>query len=167
MEDFDLQDMLQYTGFLVGAFPILYSGYPLVYGKLKTCHLNPLLDKINNFINAWSAHTLSYAGRLELLKAVIQGVESFWLQNFPIPVTVINKINSMCRTFLWGGAKPKEAWLNICTPKSEGGHGLKNYKIWNKATLFKTLWDIHSNKSCLWIKWIHVYYLRGRDIWLW
>lgn len=33
--------------------------------------------------------------------------------------------------------------------------------------LFKILWDIHSKKSNLWIKWIHAYYHRGRDVWLW
>lgn len=28
--------------------------------------------------------------------------------------------------------------------------------------LLKTLWDIHSHKDCLWICWIHSYYLRGK-----
>lgn len=44
---------------------------------------------------------------------------------------------------------------------------MRDCKKWNKAMLLKILWDIHSNKSNLWIKWIHVYYLRGKDIWLW
>lgn len=143
------QDMLQITKFASGSFPILYLGSPLVYGKLKTCHFNPLIDKITNVINARSAHTLTYAGRLELLKAVIQGIKSFWLHNFPIPVTIIDKISSICRRFFWGGTKPKVAWVDICLPKNEGGLGLKDCKNWNKVMLLKTLWDIHSNKSNL------------------
>lgn len=94
-----------------------------------------------------------------MLQAVIQGIESFWIQNFPIPSTVIETISRMCRKFLWAGAKPKVAWTDICTPKDEGGLGLKDCKTWNKAMLFRILWDIHSMKNNLWIKWIHVFYL--------
>lgn len=159
--------MLQVTGFSAGVFPVTYSGSPLVYGKLKTFHFDPLVDRITNFFCSWSSHNLSCAGRLELLRAVIQGVGSFWIQNFPIPTTIIDKINRLCRRFLWGGTKPKGSWADICTPKEEGGLGLRDSKTWNKAILLRILWDIHSNKNNLWIKWIHVYYLKDRDVWSW
>lgn len=122
-----------------------------MHGKIKTFHFTPLVEKIASFINAWSSHNLSYAGRLELLKAVIQGVESFWLHNSPIPVSIINKISKVCIRILWAGSKPKVAWVDICTPKNEGGLGLRDTKTWNKAMLFNVLWDIHSNKNSLWI----------------
>lgn len=159
--------MMQITGFKVGTFHNRYLGTPLVFGKMKSCHFNPLVEKIACFFNSWSVHTLTYAGRLELLKAVIQGVESFWIQHFPIPSGIINKINAMCRKFLWAGSKPKVAWNRLCTPKDEGGLGLRDCYTWNLATMYKILWDIHSNKNSLWIKWIHVYYLRGKDVWSW
>lgn len=73
----------------------------------------------------------------------------------------------MCRKFLWAGSKPKVAWKSICSPKDEGGLGLRDCSTWNLATLYKILWDIHSRKNILWIKWIHTYYLRGRDVWTW
>ncbi|GFZ12259.1 hypothetical protein Acr_23g0006440 [Actinidia rufa] len=38
------------------------------------------------YINAWAGMTLSYAGRCELIKSVLQGVECFWLASLPIPV---------------------------------------------------------------------------------
>ncbi|KAH6832439.1 hypothetical protein C2S53_006894 [Perilla frutescens var. hirtella] len=31
----------------------------------------------------------------------------------------------------------------------------------------KTLWHIHEKKDSLWIKWAHIEYLKGRDIWQW
>lgn len=43
---------------------------------------------------------------------------------------------------------------------------MKNCKVWNKALLFKTLLDIHSNKCSLWIRWVHAYYLIGKEVWL-
>lgn len=71
----------------------------------------------------------------------------------------------MCREFLWAGSRSKVSWDDICLPKDEGGLGLKHCKYWNKAMLLKTLWNIHSNKDSLWIKWVHSVYLRGRDCW--
>lgn len=165
--DAELQEMLQITRFTAGIFPVRYLGTPLVYGKMKASHFNHLVDKIANFFKAWSVHTLSYAGRIELLKDVIQGVESFWIHHFPIPSRVINRIDAMCRKFLWASSRTKVAWKNICSPKDEGGLGLRDCRIWNLSTLYKILWDIHSNKNILWINWIHTYYLRGKDVWTW
>lgn len=167
IEESAFQEISQLTGFAAGSFLVIYLGSPLVHGKLKSYHFNPIIERITNFINVWSSHNLSYAGRLELIKEVIQGVESFWIQNFPITVIITDKISRLCRNFLWGGTKPKVAWMDICSPKSEGGLGLRDCKIWNKAMLLRILWDIHSHKNSLWIKWVHAFYLRGKDIWLW
>lgn len=82
----------------------------------------------------------------------MQGVESFWIHNFPIPVTAFDIISRLCKTFLWAGTKSKVVWIDICKPKEEGGLGLRDSKTWNRAILFKILWDIHLNKDCLWIR---------------
>lgn len=113
--------MQQLTGFTEGVFPVRYLGTLLVFDKIKTCHFNPLIERIANFLNSWATHTPTYDGKLELIKFVIQGVESFWIQNFPIPATIIDNISKLCRNFLWSGSKPKVAWAGICTPKNEGG----------------------------------------------
>lgn len=52
-------------------------------------------------------------------------------------------------------------------PKQEGGLGLRNNKIRNSAILLKMLWNIHQNKDSLWIKWVHGYYLKGKNVWKW
>lgn len=63
--------MLRLTGFTTGIFPMRYLGTPLVFGKAKTCHFNPLIERIANFLNAWNVNTLTYVGKLELIKSVI------------------------------------------------------------------------------------------------
>lgn len=102
--------MLRLTGFSNGQFPVHYLGTPLSYGKSKSSHFPPLIERITTFINSWSAHSISYDGRLELVKSVIQGIESFWIQNFCIPSTIIDKITNLCRNFLWAGSRFKVAW---------------------------------------------------------
>lgn len=66
-----------------------------------------------------------------------------------------------CRNFLWSSKCSKVGWEIICLPKLEGGLGLKNRSSWNKALLFKILWNIHMCKDTLWIRWVHSIYLRG------
>ncbi|XP_019150482.1 PREDICTED: uncharacterized protein LOC109147284 [Ipomoea nil] len=52
-------------------------------------------------------------------------------------------------------------------PKDEGGLGLRNLKHWNNAFMTKTLWNIHTRKETLWIRWVHDFYLRNVDFWTW
>lgn len=51
----------------------------------------PLVSKIRVLIQGWATKKLSYAERLQLIKAVIGGVLSFWNQIFLIPAGVIQK----------------------------------------------------------------------------
>ncbi|GJX44527.1 RNA-directed DNA polymerase, eukaryota, reverse transcriptase zinc-binding domain protein, partial [Tanacetum coccineum] len=61
--------------------------------------------------------------------------------------------------------KAKIAWKNICKPKDQGGLGLKNLHIWNKALLAKHVWNIATKKDSLWVKCVHSVKLRGKNIW--
>lgn len=110
---------------------------------------------------------LSYAGRLELLKTVIQGVCCYWLSIFSIPVSVIERIERMCRLFLWHSKVGRVSWRQVCLPKEEGGLGLRDLRSWNKALLAKTLWNIHMKKDPLWVKWANELFLRGISVWVW
>lgn len=57
------------------------------------------------------------------------------------------------------------AWSNVCKPKSNGGLGIRDLLTWNKAACFKYVWEIHSKKDSLWLKWIQHIYLKGENIW--
>ncbi|XP_031124367.1 uncharacterized protein LOC116027080 [Ipomoea triloba] len=162
-----VREDLSFTRIPVEPLPVKYLGIPLDSQKLKVANFAPLIDSINKYFSAWKGYTLSYAGRLELLNSVIQGVVAFWIQNFQVPSTVVDHINSMCRNFFWNGKKAWVAWDDICLPKEEGGLGLKNIKLWNATVLSKIIWNIHKNKNSLWIKWIHSFYLIHKDFWTW
>lgn len=64
----------------LGSMPFRYLGIPLAAAKLKTMHFEPLLDRLRTYINGWTALSLSFAGRAELRKSVLQGVESFSIE---------------------------------------------------------------------------------------
>ncbi|CAH9101392.1 unnamed protein product [Cuscuta europaea] len=113
--------ILQMVDFQQGSFPVRYLGIPLAPLKISVAQFSPLIDTVTDYFNAWNTKSLSYAGKVELIKSVIQGVQSFWLGIFPVPKTILDRIVSLCRIFLWGGKHAKVAWEDVCLPKEEGG----------------------------------------------
>jgi hypothetical protein len=112
---------LQLIGFSKGQFPFKYLGVPLIPHRLLTSQYFPLLHKLESFIQSWMGKHLSYVGRLELIRSVLQDMVQFWLAIFPIPTLVINKINSLYRRFLWSGKASSNhstlvAWNKVCLP---------------------------------------------------
>ncbi|CAH9071538.1 unnamed protein product [Cuscuta epithymum] len=160
-----LPQILDLVDFQQGSFPVRYLGIPLAPLKISVAQFSPLIDTVTDYINAWNTKTLSYAGKLELIRSVMQGVQSFWLGIFPVPRTIIDRIVALCRIFLWGGKYAKVAWEDVCLPKEEGGLGIKNARVWNDALLSRTLWNIHKKQDTLWVRWVHGVYLHGRDVW--
>lgn len=98
---------------------------------------------------------------------MVQGVSCYWFSIFSILSIIIDRIEGMCRRFLWGTNMGRVAWRQVCLPKEEGGLGLRDLRAWNKALLAKTLWNIHLKKETLWVKWVNEFFLRGSSIWEW
>ncbi|KAL0288305.1 UNVERIFIED_CONTAM: hypothetical protein Sangu_2664900 [Sesamum angustifolium] len=156
-----LDEALAMTNFARGHMPVRYLGIPLAAQRLSVTDYSPLVDQIAGCIRKWTAKSLSFAGRLELIRSVLQGVECFWLQVFPLPMAVIEKIHRLCRAFLWNSKRAPVAWEDICHPKEEGGLGVRHIQSWNVALLARVLWNIHCKADTLWVKWVNEVYLRG------
>ncbi|VFQ89794.1 unnamed protein product [Cuscuta campestris] len=160
-------DLLSLVSFPEGKLPVRYLGLPLTSQIASERDFAPLIAKVDENIRKWNTKSLSSAGRLELIRSVIQGIEGFWFQAFPIHKSVLDRITTLCKAFLWGSKFCKVAWDDICKPKDEGGLGLRNSTIWNQALLAKCFWNIAANKETLWIQWVHSVYLQGSDFWTW
>ena len=87
-----------------------------------------------------------------------------------LPQAVIDKVNKLCRNFLWGGEgeyrrEPYVSWDAVCLPRKKGGLGIKNLDKWNVASIAKLVWAISLKKDILWVRWVHGRYIKGRDWW--
>ncbi|KAH0685373.1 hypothetical protein KY290_016648 [Solanum tuberosum] len=49
-------------------------------------------------IISWTAKKLSYAGRVQLLRSVLFGIQAYWAQLFSLPTKVIKTIEAYCRS---------------------------------------------------------------------
>ncbi|XP_058747226.1 uncharacterized protein LOC131620243 [Vicia villosa] len=161
--------ILHMTSYKEGSLPFKYLGVPITSRNLNVIHYMPLLDKLLSRINHWTSKLLSYAGRLQLIKSVLNAISSYWMQCFAFPKIVLKKIESLCRTFLWTGSgatsrKSPIAWESICKPNIKGGLGTVNLVAWNCMFLMKLLWNINAKVDSLWVQWVHAYYLKHDSV---
>lgn len=117
-------------GICLGTLSIRYLGFPVTTKTLSKLDYEPLIDKVHSRMLTWSNKSLSFAGRLQLIKSVITSIVNFWSSAFILPVGCLSEIESLCSAFLWSGSphqshKAKVAWAKLCYPKDEGGLGLR------------------------------------------
>ncbi|XP_074267220.1 uncharacterized protein LOC141590534 [Silene latifolia] len=98
--------------------------------------------------------------------SVLNTLHSYWASIFLIPSNIMNKITSICRNYLWSGSSefkkvPNISWSTCCLPKDEGGLGIKEAKVWNKALLGKYVWWLANKKDHLWVKRVSNIYMKG------
>ncbi|XP_059639378.1 uncharacterized protein LOC132281720 [Cornus florida] len=68
-------DIKALLGFNDGSLPIKYLGVPLLSTRLKVDDCHGLVERVTKRINHWSSNFLSYAGRIQLIQAVIYSTE--------------------------------------------------------------------------------------------
>ncbi|KAL5194445.1 putative ribonuclease H protein [Glycine soja] len=164
-----IQVVKNFTGFEEGTLPVRYLGVPLSCKKLNVHHYLPLVEKIVGRIRHWSSKLLSIAGRIQLVRSIITAIAQYWMSVFPMPKKIIQKIDSICRLFIWSGnaevkRKSPVAWKQVCKPTRCGGLNLINLELWNLIVMLKCLWNICSKDDNLWVKWIHAYFLKGNNV---
>lgn len=84
-------------GIQKGCFPFRYLGVPLTTRKLSFADCKPLIERTISTIKSWSTRFLSYAGRLQLVKSVLFGMQLYWCQIFLMPKKVMKEIQKICR----------------------------------------------------------------------
>lgn len=113
---------------------------------------------------------LSYAGRLQLIKLVINNLINFWLSTFVLPKGCIKEIEKIYRDYLWSSnpdarGNAKVSWYDLCLPKSEGGIGLRNLFLWNKALTLRLVWLQFAGTNSLWVTWNREHHLKRCTYW--
>ncbi|KAL2226376.1 UNVERIFIED_CONTAM: hypothetical protein Sindi_1996300 [Sesamum indicum] len=142
----------------------------IISRSAQALHCRPLLLKIDKRIAGWEGTTLSYAGRVQIIKSVLTAMSVYWASAFILPKKVINEIEKWLRAFLWKGMTnsgyAKVAWKDICRPKEEGGLGFKDISTLNRALMTKKLCDvIRYDRTSIWIDWLHQGRLQHTSIW--
>ncbi|GAV92754.1 zf-RVT domain-containing protein, partial [Cephalotus follicularis] len=139
------RDILSSVQFTEGVLPVTYLGLPLITKRLSKNDCSPLVERITARANSWVSKSLSFAGRLQLVKATLASMQTYWSNVFLLPKHTIRQCERVLWVFLWGGqGRGKVKWAEVCKPEMEGGLGIKDMKTWNKALLLKQVWGLMS-----------------------
>ena len=85
----------------------------------------------------------------------------------------ITKLTAIIRNFWWTGVRQDpstrslclKAWKDICTPKKEGGLGIRNLQAVNQSLILMTAWRIAQNPQDHLHKVLQSKYFPGSSIW--
>jgi hypothetical protein len=126
-----LLDVLDYKE---GKLPVKYLGIALITSKLISSYCVILVDCIMAKARSCMHCSISYAGRLQLIKSILFFIQVYWSSLFILPKLVLQKIISLPRSFLWKGYELASSGLgkHLLT-KEEGGLSFKNIEAWNRV----------------------------------
>jgi hypothetical protein len=72
-------------------------------GKPKVFHLQSIADRIKLKLSSWKASLLSIAGRVQLVKSVIQSMTIYSISLYSWPISLIKEVEKNIRNFIWSG----------------------------------------------------------------
>jgi len=113
-------------------------------------------EEIGQKLNTWSHRWLSRAGRLVLVKSVLEAIHVYWMSLSWILKGILEDARKLSSKFLWSGKNeahviPWVRWEKIATLNALGWWGLKNIFFFSKDLVAKGGWRL-INTSSLWTK---------------
>lgn len=144
-----------------------YLGHPFCKFNSKNEAYTTTVEKLANKLTRWKQKALSMAGRMVLIKSMVQSLPIFIMQSFMLPKGTLIKMDTLIRGFFWG-VKDSQAhklylksWSSICMSKSKGGLGIRSMVDINQIMLSKLAWNLCVESKKPWIKLIKAKYRRG------
>ncbi|XP_016172720.1 uncharacterized protein LOC107615123 [Arachis ipaensis] len=109
--------LVRYLGISLGANPRLVKTW------------KPIIDKVEQKLSLWKAKVLNKAGKLVLIKSVLNSLPIYYLSLYKMPKTMADKIIALQRSFMWckedgNSFIPLVKWELVQAPKKAGGLGL-------------------------------------------
>jgi hypothetical protein len=152
-----------------GSFPFTYLGLPLGITKPTLEYFIPMVQRVQKRLGG-IADFLDYGGKLQMVNSVLASLPIFYMSCFEVPVTIKDQVIKYMRHCLWRKRNAEVqakgsaliSWKKVCRPKKQGGLGVLNLEIQNKALLLKNLHKFYNNLD---IPWVHLirssYYENG------
>lgn len=143
-----------------------YLGMPILQKRINKETFGEVLERVSSRLAGWKSRSLSLAGRLTLTRAVLSSFPVHLMSAIILPVSTLESLDKLSRTFLWGSIVEKKkqhllTWKRVCKPKLEGGLGLRPAREMNKALIAKVGWRLLKDKASLWARVLRAKYRVG------
>ena len=154
--------------FQIGSLPLMYLGVPVFLGAQRRDYWQGILDKFRSKVSHWTHRWLSSAGRVILLKTVVQALPIYRCCIQAPPANFVREFDAISRQFLWAGNLLSSKWSlvkweNVCRPKQVGGLGLRSMALVATTLAAKLYWRWCINQDQDWAKILSHKYFPGAD----
>nr|XP_025616682.1 uncharacterized protein LOC112708985 [Arachis hypogaea] len=141
------QDWVDHVCDLLGckqaALPMRYLGIFLGANPQLVKTWKPIIDKVEEKLSLLKAKVLNKAGKLVLIKSVLNSLLIYYLSLYKMPKAVADKLIALQRRFMWCKGDGIE---------KGGGLGVGDAVLQNTALLFKWWWRFSAKDYPLWKK---------------
>uniref|UniRef100_A0A2N9EHM0 Reverse transcriptase domain-containing protein n=1 Tax=Fagus sylvatica TaxID=28930 RepID=A0A2N9EHM0_FAGSY len=91
---------------------------------------NPIIEKVEKRLARWKRLYLSKGGCVTLIKSTLSSIPTYLLSLFPMPTSVVLRIEKLQRDFLWGGLGDEKCFHLIRWDKR---FGTERDHLWRKV----------------------------------
>ncbi|KAJ0427646.1 putative RNA-directed DNA polymerase [Helianthus annuus] len=155
--DHEVSDMAYVLRCRAGSFPFRYLGLLVGANMNLVKNWDPVIKLFKNRLSIWKAKTLSFGGRITLIKSVLSALPTYFFSLYKAPLQVLKQLERLRRVFFWGGSEEKAklnwtAWEKTIGPIEYGGLGFGSLQDANLAMLSKWWWRFKVDRNGLWRK---------------
>jgi hypothetical protein len=95
-----LNQIANNLGFTIGTLLFQYLGVPIFKGKSNYIYFQHIADKVKCKLAAWKEPLLSMAGRVQLVRSVVQSMLLYCLTIYSWPVKLLKDLEKWMRNFI-------------------------------------------------------------------
>ncbi|GJZ27857.1 putative RNA-directed DNA polymerase, eukaryota, reverse transcriptase zinc-binding domain protein [Tanacetum coccineum] len=114
----EVDNMARFMGCGVGDFPFTYLGLPIGVNMRRTSAWYMVIEKFKSRLSEWKAKTISFGGRLTLVKSILGSLPLYYFSKFRVPSYVISALERIRKKLSWGGiGDGKRRWWRFNVEK--------------------------------------------------
>jgi hypothetical protein len=143
-------------GCQIAELPLAYLGIPLTIRRPTSAQLQPLVQKAAGMLPTWKSRLMNKAGRLALVKSVLNAISLHQLMVLAPPKKVLHQLEKIERGFFWEGRAAANggnchvSWRTVCQPLKYGGPGVNDIERKGLALRLRWLWHSKTDTGRVW-----------------